>query len=182
METLNLDTLIWWLRNRAGGLYGGEQVTQLEHALQCAALAEAEGATPELVVAALLHDIGHLSDNPDDRQHPHSELGARLLGGMFSPAVTEPVRLHVAAKRYLCVEDPMYWSRLSVQSKRSLEWQGGPFTVAEANDYINQPHAEDAVRLRQWDDRAKTPGKPTPSLDHFIATMRSLSIRAGVPA
>jgi [1-hydroxy-2-(trimethylamino)ethyl]phosphonate dioxygenase len=174
MKTLTFDTVVELLRHRAGGLYSGEAITQLQHALQCAALAQADGAAPELVTAALLHDICHLSDDANDRLSPHDRLAAELLSELFSPAVTEPIRMHVDAKRYLCTIEPPYWSTLSDMSKRSLEWQGGPFTSGEALAFIDQLYAEDAVRLRRWDDAAKVPGRATPPLEDFIAMMRSL--------
>lgn len=158
-----------WLAQRAGGMYGGEAVTQLEHALQCATLAQDAGARPELITAALLHDIGHLADKTDDRREPHEELAGALLGPLFGAAVTEPIRLHVDAKRYLCAMDPVYWTGLSPASKRSLEWQGGPFSEKQAVAFIAQPFARDAVRLRQWDDAAKVEGAVTPALAHFVA-------------
>ena len=173
---LNIETIIDWLSRRAGGLYGGEPVTQLEHALQCASRAQADGATPSLVTAALLHDLGHLSDTPDDARHPHEELAASQLQPLFGAAVTEPIRLHVAAKRYLCVSDPAYWTNLSPMSKQSLEWQGGAYTVAQAASFIIQPHASDAVRLRQWDDASKIPGQSTGSLPHFVAIMLGVAL------
>lgn len=172
---MTLDTIVDWLRHRAGGFYGGEPVTQLEHALQCAALAQAEGATAELVTACLLHDIFHLAEGTDDARQPHDRCGAQMLAGLFPLSVTEPVRLHVEAKRYLCAIDPLYWSGLSDMSKRSLVWQGGPFSPDEAAAFISQPYAEDAVRLRQWDDAAKMVGAATSSLDDFISIMKSVA-------
>jgi [1-hydroxy-2-(trimethylamino)ethyl]phosphonate dioxygenase len=158
---------------RGGGEYGGEQVTQLEHALQCAALAAEEGAEAALISAALLHDIGHLLARPggspagrsvDDRH----ELRAReWLSRLFGEDVTEPVRLHVNAKRYLTATDPGYFAKLSPASVRSLELQGGPFSQALAAGFIALPGAAAAVRLRRWDEAAKVPGKATAGLEHF---------------
>lgn len=153
--------------------YGSDRVRQLEHALQCAALAEAEGAAPALITAALLHDIGHLihdlgaapaARGIDDR---HEELGRAWLTQWFGADVTEPVRLHVPAKRYLTATDPGYFATLSFGSVRSLELQGGPFTTEDAAAFIGQPHAAEAVRLRRWDEGAKVPGHATPDLAHF---------------
>jgi [1-hydroxy-2-(trimethylamino)ethyl]phosphonate dioxygenase len=153
--------------------YGSDRVKQLEHALQCAALAEAEGAGAPLITAALLHDIGHLihdlGDSPaargiDDR---HEVLGQGWLARWFGEAVTEPVRLHVDAKRYLAVTDAGYFATLSPGSVRSLELQGGPFSAGLAVDFIGMPYASDAVRLRRWDEGTKVPGKVTPDLAHF---------------
>jgi phosphonate degradation associated HDIG domain protein len=159
---------------RHGGAdYGGERVRQVEHALQCAALAEAEGAEAPLITAALLHDIGHLlhdlGDRPaargiDDR---HELRGREWLAQWFGEAVTEPVRLHVNAKRYLTATDPGYFATLSAGSVRSLELQGGPFSPELAVGFIGLPFAPEAVRLRRWDEAAKVPGKSSPDLDHF---------------
>src|SRR5262249_27605297 len=153
---------IFELFNRAGsGAYFGEAVTQLAHALQSAHLAETDGADDALVAAALLHDIGHLlSGLPaaireqagDDR---HEAGGATWLARHFGPAVSEPVRLHVASKRYLCAVDPNYTATLSDASRLSLQLQGGAFTPEQAKAFARHPHADDAVRLRRWDDRAK---------------------------
>ncbi|HWB51754.1 MAG TPA: HD domain-containing protein [Stellaceae bacterium] len=156
-----------------GNDYGSERVRQLEHALQCAALAEAENATPALITASLLHDIGHLihdlghapaARGIDDR---HELLGREWLARWFGAEVTEPVRLHVPAKRYLTATDPGYFAMLSAGSVRSLDLQGGPFSAEDAADFIAQPHADEAVRLRRWDEGAKVPGKTTPGLAHF---------------
>ncbi len=177
-----LDTVLGWLRHRANGFYGGEAVTQLEHALQCASLAQAAGAAPALVAAALLHDIGHLADNGGDEKCPHGTLAARLLGGLFGPDVTEPIRLHIDAKRYLCATDPSYWSGLSAASKRSLEWQGGLFLRDDAAAFIAQPYSGDALRLRRWDDAAKVLGAPTQALEAFIPVMRTVMHAGRLPA
>jgi [1-hydroxy-2-(trimethylamino)ethyl]phosphonate dioxygenase len=153
--------------------YGSDRVRQLEHALQCAALAQDEGAEATLVTAALLHDIGHLihdlGDGPaargiDDR---HELVGRDWLSRWFGEAVTEPVRLHVNAKRYLTATDPGYFAILSPGSVRSLELQGGPFTAELAQSFISLPYAKEAVRLRRWDEAAKVPSKITPDLAHF---------------
>ena len=156
-----------------GRLYGGEQLTQLAHALQCAAAAEREGAPASLIVAALLHDLGHLVHDLGPRpaargiDDKHEEGGAKWLRRRFGPAVSEPVRLHVAAKRYLCAVEPGYFESLSPASVRSLELQGGRFDAAGAADFIARPHAEEAVRLRRWDEAAKVQGRATPDLAHF---------------
>lgn len=173
---LTLDTIADWLRHRGSGMYGGEAVTQLEHALQCATLAKEDGASAELIVAALLHDICHLAPDTDDRRQPHEKLAGEWLADLFSPSVTEPIRLHVDAKCYLCAIDPLYWSTLSPMSQKSLAWQGGPFSPEEAADFSAQLYAEDAERLRRWDDAAKIPGKATLPLDDFIELMRSVSL------
>ncbi len=168
-----IDQIIERLRRGAAAEYGSDGVTQLEHALQCAALAEAADAEPRLIVAALLHDIGHLvhdlGRDParrgiDDR---HEVRGREWLGKWFAEDVTGPVRLHVDAKRYLCATDPDYFAILSPASVRSLALQDGPFPTALAEGFIGLPHAKAAVQLRRWDEGAKIPGRATPDLEHF---------------
>ena len=153
--------------------YLGEPVSIAEHMLQTAHAAELDGASPEVVVAALIHDFGHLVhglvDDPADLgiDALHEVVGARWLSRVFGPNVTEPVRLHVAAKRYLCATTPEDLGVLSPASVRSLMLQGGPFSVAEAVAFAALPHAAAAVRVRRWDDAGKVPGQVTPSFDHF---------------
>jgi len=140
-----------------------EVVSQLDHAVQCAALAAADGADDALVAATLLHDVGHLLDLRDGgRPDPHGRgdlaheaRGSRWLAGLFPPSVTAPIALHVAAKRYRCAVDPGYHATLSAGSVRSLEVQGGPMTSDEAARFAARPGAEAAVRLRGWDDAGK---------------------------
>ena len=158
---------------RGGELYGGEAVTQAQHALQCATLAEAENAPPNLIAAALLHDIGHLIDadfesalqRREDRYHEN--LGRNFLAKWFGPDVTEPVRMHVDAKRYLCAVNMDYFATLSPSSINTLEMQGGPLSPSEARDFMAQPYADQAVRLRIWDDKGKDPHMATPNIEHF---------------
>jgi phosphonate degradation associated HDIG domain protein len=158
--------------------YAGEPVTQLEHALQTAALAEAEGADDALVTAALLHDLGHLlqdlGETPTLRgiDDLHQYAALPFLRGLFPERVLGAIALHVDAKRWLCRERPGYHAALSEDSRRSLRLQGGTFDAAGAAAFIARPGAADAVRLRLWDDRAKVPssaGAATPPLAHFIA-------------
>ena len=104
----------------------------------------------------------------------HEDVGSRYLERHFPPAVTEPIRLHVASKRYLCAVDPAYLGRLSEASRRSLELQGGPFSAGEAEEFRRGPHAGDAVRLRRYDDLAKVPGLPTPPLEHYRAVLETV--------
>ena len=153
--------------------YFGEAVSQTAHALQSAHLAERAGADDALVVAALLHDVGHLLHGlPEDVAERgidgrHEEGGADWLARHFGPAVSEPVRLHVAAKRYLCAVEPSYLAGLSPASRRSLELQGGPFDAEAVRSFVAGPFFRDAVRLRRWDDEAKVPGLEVPGLDHY---------------
>lgn len=176
------DQIARFFATRGGSEYGGECVTQLEHALQCALLAEQDGASVELVAAALLHDIGHLlhdlpADAPDSGIDDHHEnSGYRFLEKHFMPAVTEPVRLHVAAKRYLCAMDHDYQAQLSPPSLVSLQLQGGQMTEAECREFRENPYWQNALQLRRWDDLAKVERLPTPSLEHFLATVSRIAI------
>jgi phosphonate degradation associated HDIG domain protein len=160
--------------------YAGEPVSQIEHALQSAQLAELEGASAALITAALLHDLGHLLNDQgetptlrgiDDR---HEYVAIPRLRALFDEAVLAPIRLHVEAKRYLCARGdgrltgPQYFASLSADSVRSLALQGGVFDEAQADAFIAQPFAADAVRLRRWDDLAKSAGKRTPPLSHYL--------------
>tara|TARA_B100000676_G_scaffold158924_1_gene156587 strand:- start:116 stop:670 length:555 start_codon:yes stop_codon:yes gene_type:complete len=152
--------------------YGNEDVTQLEHALQCAELAEKNNFSKEIITAALLHDIGHLLYDGKDPIHDgkdgyHENLGADYLSSYFSEAVTRPIRAHVACKRYLSAIEDGYYDALSEASKTSLKAQGGPFTNDEAEAFIVKPHMKEAVELRRLDDQAKILNKKTPSAEHF---------------
>jgi phosphonate degradation associated HDIG domain protein len=153
--------------------YLGEEVSMTEHMLQSAHAAEQDGAPPALVAAALLHDYGHFVHDfePDAAEHGidtrHEEAGFAFLSGHYGPEVVEPIRMHVAAKRYLCAVDPSYLGRLSPASLHSLELQGGPFGPAEVAAFDASPYAEAAVRLRRYDDAGKAPGLETPGLEHY---------------
>ncbi len=163
---------------RRGGETYGEGVSQLEHALQCAACAERDGAMDALVIAALLHDIGHLiHDLPEDSAEQgidtqHESLGSAWLSRYFGPDVTEPVRLHVAAKRYLAATDRAYNALLSAASQLSLRLQGGPMTADEIAQFRREPYYRDAIRLRRWDEEGKIAGLPIPGLNHFEDRIR----------
>ncbi len=177
-----IDRIVGLFETRGGSEYGGEAVTQLEHALQAARLAEQESGSDALVVAALLHDVGHLlHDLPEDAPEAgiddhHENAAANFLGRHFPPPVTEPVRLHVAAKRYLCAVDPTYLESLSEPSRVSLGLQGGPMSGDEVASFDANPYAADAVRLRRWDDAAKVRGLSTPALADFIDRVRRVVV------
>jgi phosphonate degradation associated HDIG domain protein len=151
----------------------GEGVSQLDHALQCGAFAERDGASPALIAAAFLHDIGHmLHDLPEDVavsgiDTQHESLGSAWLSRHFGPAVTEPVRLHVAAKRYLAAVEPGYFDKLTEASKLSLKLQGGPMSPAEAKAFEAERFFADAVKVRRWDEEGKIVGHKSPPVEHF---------------
>jgi phosphonate degradation associated HDIG domain protein len=171
---LTLEDIEMLFSRHGSAQYSGEPVTQLEHALQTAHLAEQSDASDELVTACLLHDLGHLlneqGDTPTLRgiDDTHQYYALPFLRGLFPGAVLDAIKLHVDAKRYLCRANDGYWARLSADSKRSLELQGGIFEPAQATAYLAQPGARDAVLLRQWDDLAKQADLRTPSLAHFM--------------
>lgn len=167
-----VDRIFEVLETAGKARYGMEAINQLEHALQCAALAEEEGAEPSLITAALLHDIGHLIHKLDDAaaqgiDDRHEALGEKLVRRWFCDEVARPIALHVDAKRYLCAVEGPYFDHLSPASVRSLELQGGRFTDDEAAAFIARDGAPEAVRLRRWDDDAKVKGLTTPPLSHF---------------
>ncbi len=170
---------------RATKQYGLSAVNQQQHALQSAAMAEKQGEPASMIVAALVHDIGHmvhdLGEDPasvgvDDL---HEELGAHWLGSRFGADVTEPVRLHVPAKRYLCAVDPTYFGQLSPDSVRSLALQGGPMTTEEVREFEKHPFAQSAVRLRRLDEAAKDPSAVTPPVAHFMKYVDEVLTGAG---
>ncbi|MEM9151382.1 MAG: phosphonate degradation HD-domain oxygenase [Cyanobacteria bacterium P01_F01_bin.3] len=175
----SITEIINTLSTHGHSQYGREAVTQKQHALQCATLAQSAHSEPSLVTACLLHDFGHLvhtlGEDAAERgiNDRHEERALPYLKGIFPKSVTEPVRLHVNAKRYLCAIDDEYWDTLSPASKRSLELQGGIFSEEEARVFINQPYAKDAVQLRIWDDLAKDPEMSTPELDHFLPVLEA---------
>jgi gamma-butyrobetaine dioxygenase len=160
--------------------YLGEPVTQASHMLQAAALAKASGARPPLVAAALLHDVGHFTAAVSGHglMHGtgsrHSHAGADWLGQWFGAEVTEPVRLHVAAKRYLCAVEPGYLETLSAASACTLAVQGGPMEAAERAEFEAHPQAHDALRLRRWDDAAKDPAATPPAFGYYKPRLRRL--------
>jgi phosphonate degradation associated HDIG domain protein len=168
-----VDRIVKLFQERGDAAYVGEPVSQTEHALQAAWSAEKENAPGHMVAAALLHDVGHLLHKlPEDCADQgidsrHEELGARWLQKYFGPEVTEPMRLHVAAKRYLCATDPAYLAKLSEASVKSLALQGGPMTSEEVSQFRQNSFAESAVALRLWDEEAKIAKLPTPHLEHF---------------
>ena len=176
-------TLFSYMEKRGQSFYD-EVVTQLEHALQCAALAQQNDASPTLITGALLHDIGHIildEHNADraflDTDLTHEEVGAQYMQPFFPDAVTTPIRLHVPAKRYLCTVDTSYHDGLSEASKRSLRLQGGVMSDAERNAFEQIPHFQDALTLRRWDDLAKVKGLETAELATYRDIVQQCLIR-----
>lgn len=172
---LNISDIELLFARHGANQYSGEPVTQLEHALQTAHLAEQSDADDALVTACLLHDLGHLlneqGETPTLRgvDDTHQYFALPFLRGLFPDAVLGSIKLHVEAKRYLCRANAGYYAKLSDDSKRSLALQGGMHSPEEATAFIAQPGAHDAVRLRQWDDLAKQADLATPPLQHFLA-------------
>ncbi|SDD29433.1 phosphonate degradation operons associated HDIG domain protein [Cupriavidus sp. YR651] len=179
---LTLTRIETLFANHGTAYYGGEAISQTAHALQCAQLAEHAGEPEPLIVAALLHDVGHLmlaeSSTTDMR---HQEAAANALAALFGDDVTEPVRLHVAAKRYLCATDAAYFDTLSPASVHSLALQGGPYDAAQADTFAANRHADAAVRLRRYDDLAKVVDLATPPLAHYLDMAARCARPAALP-
>jgi phosphonate degradation associated HDIG domain protein len=173
MTMTTSDEVLSIYARSGAALYFGEPVTVSEHCLQAAHFAQAVGAPEGLVIAALLHDIGHLIESmPDDIgdwkiDAQHEISGSRWLAARFGPAVCEPVRLHVPAKRYLCATDPGYFSKLSSASVVTLRLQGGPMSSRECTAFEAEPYHRDAVLVRQWDDQGKIAGLRTAGFAHY---------------
>lgn len=181
-----VDEIMGLYETYGGEEYSGEKVSQLEHMVQAAQLAEEEGYDEEVVLAAFLHDIGHISEAAtgenetvsDSRRmegfgiKDHEAIGADFLRGKgFSKKIARLVESHVEAKRYLTVRDPAYYARLSEASKKTLEYQGGPMTEEEAKAFEQYPLFETIVKMRKWDEQAKIEGKPLPDLEHYRQMM-----------
>jgi [1-hydroxy-2-(trimethylamino)ethyl]phosphonate dioxygenase len=170
---------------RGTGAYFGERVSMTEHLLQTAWFAQTEGAPGPLIVAALLHDIGHLIEDVPDAladwttDARHEEVGARWLARRFGPAISEPVRLHVPAKRYLCATNAHYFAQLSPASVHTLKLQGGPMSPPEVAQFESERFFRDAVRVRRWDDQGKVAGLRTPPLGEYLALVEQNEIARG---
>ena len=181
-QAASVDEVLDLYRSYANDRYD-EDITQLDHALQTAALARAEGADDALVAAALLHDVGHLLDLAQHGQRStstedlgHEGRGARYLAALFPPSVTGPIALHVRAKRYRCAVDPGYHAGLSAGSTASLVLQGGPMSPDEAEQFAANPASAAAVQLRRWDDGGKVDGIEVPSLADYRPLLDSLAL------
>lgn len=188
MSKVTVDTLFDALEGAGSVQYGAEPITELEHALQIAELADAMSGDPELICAALLHDIGRVAvrqDEISDTLVPdhmgkanggrgHHDAGAEMLKGHFSERVLAGIRLHVAAKRYLCSVDPDYYGTLSDGSVTTMKMQGGLMSDEEMAEFRATPYSEDAVQIRRWDDKAKVAGLETRPLEHWRPILEKL--------
>jgi phosphonate degradation associated HDIG domain protein len=168
--------------DRGADAYVGEPVTVSEHSLQAAHFAQGSNAPDSLILAALLHDVGHLLGNaPNDiaewkTDARHEISGSKWLKSRFGPGVSEPVRLHVPAKRYLCTTDATYFKKLSPASVVTLSLQGGPMSEAEVRAFEAEPFFREAVLLRQCDEQAKIAGLPTSGFSHYRHLIEGLAI------
>jgi phosphonate degradation associated HDIG domain protein len=180
-----VNDIVRLFETKGDAAYHGEPVSQKEHALQTAHLAEKEGAADSVVVAGLLHDIGHLlsghAEDAADRgiDSRHEAAGERWLSRYFGPEITEPIKLHVAAKRYACGRDPEYLKLLSPASVKSLELQGGPMTALELAEFEKHHYFREALQLRRFDDLAKVPALEVPDLEHYRARLEAAARRKG---
>ncbi len=176
------DELLGLFAERGADAYFGESVSMTEHGLQAAYFARSAGAPPSLVIAALLHDVGHLVVHvPDDLKDwvedaHHEEIGSKWLARRFPPSVSEPVRLHVPAKRYLLAVDATYLAKLSPASVVTLKLQDGPMSREEVAHFETEPYHRDAVKVRQWDDQGKVAGLATPTLGDYRDWIEELTI------
>jgi phosphonate degradation associated HDIG domain protein len=170
---------------RGAGAYFGERVSMTEHGLQAAHFAHAERAPEPLILAALLHDVGHLLEDVPDAIEDwrsdarHEEVGARWLARRFGPEVSEAVRLHVPAKRYLCATDAAYFGMLSPASVHTLGLQGGPMNALETARFETEPYHREAVRVRRWDDQGKVAGLKTAAMHDYARMIETLARPGG---
>jgi gamma-butyrobetaine dioxygenase len=171
------DEIVSWFATPQAQEFYGERVTIAEHMLQAAALAVSEQARTELVAAALLHDVGHLVPDlhPDERNREHANLALNYLSEMFSSEVTEPIRLHVQAKRFLVATQESYEALLSPASVHTLKLQGGPLDASGCETFLEHPHAQDALMVRRWDEAAKDAEADVPDLDAYRELVESLT-------
>ncbi|SPF78765.1 hypothetical protein ALP8811_02697 [Aliiroseovarius pelagivivens] len=184
IETLTAENIVDFIGGifdrRGGEEYLGEDVTMAEHMLQGATIAEQNGQSEEIIVGALLHDIGHFTSefgtyHPDDTEDRHHEdAGAEVLEQFFPSVITDCVRFHVAAKRYLCATKPSYFDRLSAASVHTLELQGGPMNDDEVADFEKNPNLKEIIAVRYLDEAGKRAGMETPDYWHFAPMVQRM--------
>lgn len=184
MTDLNPGNIVAFLQDiferRGGEEYLGEPVTMAQHMLQGATIAEKNGMPEIVIVSALLHDIGHFTSefgtyHPDDTEdRHHEEAGAEVLEAFFPTLVTDCVRYHVAAKRYLCAAKPDYFNRLSAASVHTLGLQGGPMSDAEVAEFQKNPNLEQIIQVRYLDEAGKHPDMETPDFAHFAPMVQRI--------
>jgi phosphonate degradation associated HDIG domain protein len=181
-----VDEISGLFDRRGAAAYFGESVSMKEHSLQAAYFAHRDAAPPALVIAALLHDVGHLLDDvPEDIREwttdaRHEEAGSRWLAHRFPLSISEPVRLHVPAKRYLCATDSAYYAKLSSASVITLKLQGGPMSPNETAKFEAEPFHREAVRVRRWDDAGKMAGLIIPELADYVALIKYHSLGTNI--
>ena len=175
-----VDYLAGLFESQGDQEYLGEQVSMATHMLQAALFAERQNASDAEVAAALLHDVGHFANDIDAgvSEHGvdahHEDAGAEFLARFFPPEVVEPVRQHVATKRYLCAVDPSYFDRLSPASVHTLHLQGGPMSPIEVAEFEKNPHLQACIRVRKWDEAGKDPALAHPPIEHYLPLLRRL--------
>ncbi len=183
-ETLTRENIVAFIGDifarRGGEEYLGEAVTMAQHMLQGATIAEQNGLPEEIIVGALLHDIGHFTSefgtyHPDDTEDRHHEdAGEQVLAPFFPTVITDCVKYHVAAKRYLCATKPDYFSRLSPASVHTLELQGGPMTPDELAEFEQNPNLKEIIQVRYLDEAGKRADMETPGFEHFAPMVQRM--------
>lgn len=181
---LNAQTIVPFLADifhrRGHEEYLGEPVTMAEHMLQGAYFAKRQKECDEIIVATLLHDIGHFTSEfgmfsmNDTTDRWHEDAGAAILAPFFPVLITDCVRYHVSAKRYLCAIDSIYFEQLSAASKHSLQLQGGPMNAAQVAEFERNPNLDSIVKVRRFDDQGKVPNMKTPAFDHYQPTIQKI--------
>ena len=187
-NNLSAHTIVDFLEDlfarRGAESYLGEQVTMATHMLQAAMFAEREGAAADLIISALLHDVGHYTNEIPEtalekgQDNYHEEAGANFLEEFFPPEVVEPIRWHVHTKRYLCAVDDTYFDRLSTASVHTLNLQGGPMSPEEVTEFEKNPHLGACIKVRYWDEAGKDPELDPPDFQHFRPLLERLVVRS----
>ena len=184
---LNSDNIVDFIadifQRRGAESYLGECVSMSEHMLQAACLAEKQNASDPVIAAALLHDIGHYTNEfADDAldqgiNNFHDIAGAQILEPYFPGPVVDCIRYHVDAKRYLCAVESSYFGQLSEASVHTLNLQGGPMSTDETAEFARQPHLDNIIQVRRWDEQAKMVGAQTPNFSHYVPLLKSVQLR-----